>query len=169
MHVHYPPFTLPPSPLQKKKKKEKKKEKKKKKRKRKKKDFWSDKDFLSVYRKIPTPPIKKFLYHYITPPPPHTHTHSPRPHTSPPPHPAHFFSDLDYLPTWFSVSEFYYKLTKNPNLKKNFFFFFFFFFFCGGGGGVVAGGGVNIMYNCFKWHFCSSWNSNVPNYSEIHA
>ena len=41
----------------------------------------------------------------------------------------------------------------------------------GGGGdvGVVAEGAVNIMYNCFKWHFYSSRNTNVPNYSEIHA
>ena len=33
-------------------------------------------------------------------------------------------------------------------------------------GGV---GGVNIMYKCFKWHFYFSRNSDVPNYSEIHA
>ena len=52
----------------------------------------------------------------------------------------------------------FYKLTKNS-----------FFFFGGGGGGVVAGRGVNIMYNCLKWHFYSSRNTNVPNYSEIHA
>ena len=35
---------------------------------------------------------------------------------------------------------------------------------------VVAGvGGVNIMYKCFKCHFYSSRNTNVQNYSEIHA
>ena len=40
---------------------------------------------------------------------------------------------------------FFYKLTKNPNLKKSFFFFFFFFFFfCGGGGG--GGGGVPVAW-----------------------
>ena len=38
-----------------------------------------------------------------------------------------------------------------------------------GGGAVVAEGGVNIMYKCFKWHFYSSRNTNVPNYSKIHA
>ena len=32
-----------------------------------------------------------------------------------------------------------------------------------GGGGV----GVNTMYKCLKWHY--SRNTNVPNYSEIHA
>ena len=32
-----------------------------------------------------------------------------------------------------------------------------------------GGGGVNIMYICLKWHFYSSRNTNVPNYSEIHA
>ena len=58
---------------------------------------------------------------------------------------------------------FFYKLTKNPNLN------FFFFFFLGGGGGEVAEGRVNIMYKCFKWHFYSSRNTNVPDYSEIHA
>ena len=55
--------------------------------------------------------------------------------------------------------DFFYKLTNNPNL----------FFFLGGGGGggvVVGGGGVNIMS---KWHFCSSRNTNVPDYSEILA
>ena len=39
----------------------------------------------------------------------------------------------------------------------------------GGGGGVVAGVCVNILYKCLKWHFYSSRNTNVPNYSEIHA
>ena len=48
-------------------------------------------------------------------------------------------------------------------------FFVFVFFYRGGGGGVVAGGRVNIMYKCFKWHFYSSRNTNLPNYSEIHA
>ena len=45
------------------------------------------------------------------------------------------------------------------------------FFLVGGGGGVVAGGGggVNIKYKCLKWHFYSSRNTNLPNYSEIHA
>ena len=57
---------------------------------------------------------------------------------------------------------FFYKLTKNPNIKK---IFLFFRVVAVGGGG----GGVNIMYNCFKWHFYSSRNTNVPNYSEIHA
>ena len=62
----------------------------------------------------------------------------------------------------------FYKLTKNPNLKKNYFFCFCFVFF---GGRVMerGGGGVNIMYKCFKWHVYSSRNTNVPNYSEIHA
>ena len=39
----------------------------------------------------------------------------------------------------------------------------------GGGGGDCGGAGVNIMYKCLKWHFCSSRTTNVPNYSEIHA
>ena len=39
----------------------------------------------------------------------------------------------------------------------------------GGGGGEGCGGGVNIMYKCLKWHFYSSRNTSVPNYSEIHA
>ena len=52
------------------------------------------------------------------------------------------------------------QVTKNPNL-------IFFFFWGGGGGG--GGGGVNIMYSCLKWHLYSSKNTNVPNYSEIHA
>ena len=45
------------------------------------------------------------------------------------------------------------------------------FFFLGGGGGGGGGGGVcvNIMYKCLKWHFYSSKNANVLNYSEIHA
>ena len=33
----------------------------------------------------------------------------------------------------------------------------------------MAGAGVNIMYKCLKWPFCSSRTTNVPNYSEIHA
>ena len=44
---------------------------------------------------------------------------------------------------------------RNPNL------------FLGGWG--CGGRGVNIMYKCLKWHFYSSRNSNVPNYSEILA
>ena len=41
----------------------------------------------------------------------------------------------------------------------------------GGGRGVVAGEGgvVNIMYKCFKLHSYPSRNTNVPNFSEIHA
>ena len=39
----------------------------------------------------------------------------------------------------------------------------------GGGGAGGCRGGVNIMYKCFKWHFYSSRNTNVPDYSEIHA
>ena len=40
-----------------------------------------------------------------------------------------------------------------------------------GGGGLWGGGGgrVNIMYKCFKWHFYSSRNTNVPDYSDIRA
>ena len=41
------------------------------------------------------------------------------------PHPAHFFFSFGLFA---SVSEFFYKLTKNPNIKK-------IFFFSGGGGG----------------------------------
>ena len=66
------------------------------------------------------------------------------------------------------------KLTKNPNLKK--LYLFFFFFLGGGGGGVVAvwgggggGGGSERNVQMFQMHFYSSRNTNVPNYSEIHA
>ena len=52
--------------------------------------------------------------------------------------------------------------SKNKNI-------FFFFGGGGGGGGGVVAWGVNIMYKCFKWHFYSSRNTNVPNCSEIHA
>ena len=45
---------------------------------------------------------------------------------------------------------------------------FFVLFFWGVGVGC-GGGGVNIMYNFLKWHRYSSRNTNVPNYSEIHA
>ena len=55
------------------------------------------------------------------------------------------------------------QIDKESKSKKNLFFFSHVFFFCGGGGG---GGGVNIMYKCFKWHFYSSRNTNVPNYFE---
>ena len=41
--------------------------------------------------------------------------------------------------------------------------------FLGGGGVVAGGGGVNTMYKWLKWHFYSSRNTNVPNYSDIHA
>ena len=67
------------------------------------------------------------------------------------------------------------QIDKESKSKKSFYFILFiylFFFFGGGGGVVVAGGGmmgVNIMYKCFKWHFYSSRNTNVPNCSEIHA
>ena len=57
----------------------------------------------------------------------------------------------------------FYKLSKNPEESN-----IFFFFFLGGGGGGCSGG-VNILYKCLKWHFYSSRNTNVPNYSEIHA
>ena len=51
------------------------------------------------------------------------------------------------------------QIDKESKSKKVFF----------GGGVVVAGRGVYIMYKCLKWHFYSSSNTNVPNYSEIHA
>ena len=35
----------------------------------------------------------------------------------------------------------------------------------GGGGGVL----VNVMYKRLKWHFYYSRNTNVQNYSEMHA
>ena len=50
---------------------------------------------------------------------------------------------------------FFYKLTNDPNIKKNL------FFRRGGGGGVVAGR-VNIIDKCLKWHFYSSRTTNVP-------
>ena len=49
------------------------------------------------------------------------------------------------------------------------FFFVCLFFFGGEGGGGEGEGEVNIMSKCFKWHFYSSRNTNVPNYSKIHA
>ena len=52
---------------------------------------------------------------------------------------------------------FFLKLTNNPNIIC--------VCVCGGGGG----GGVNVMYKCFKWHFYSSRNTNVPDYSEIYT
>ena len=110
----------------------------------------------------PPPPAKNWILcqkiHLPLPPPP---PHSPRPHT-PPPHPAQFF--LIWI-ICLSVSVFFYKLTKNPNLKRSSFFSFLFFSFFFAG----VGWGVNIMYRCLKWHFYSSKNTNVPSYSEIHA
>ena len=103
------------------------------------------------------PPLKKWNHlcpkKSLTNPP-----NSPRPHT-PPPNPAHFF----FLIWIICRLEFFYKLTKNPNIKKNLFF--------RGGRAVVAGRGscVNIMFKCLKWQFYSSRNTNVLNYSEIHA
>ena len=65
---------------------------------------------------------------------------------------------------------YFLEIDKESKSKKKKFFFFFFFLGGGGGGGVVAGGGgVNIMYKCLKWHFCSSRNTSVPCFSEIHA
>ena len=92
------------------------------------------------------PPQKKMdslskKNHLPLPPPPLAQTT----HTSPPPHP--FFSDLDYLPTWFSVREFFYKLTKNPNLKQS--------FFGGGGEGCCSWGSEhNVqMFQMALLHF----------------
>ena len=84
-YTYPPPFTPPPPPS--KKKSNKKKIKKKR----------LIRISLSIYRKISPPPKKKNIgffakknhLHYPLPP-------SPRPHI---PHPAQFFSDLDYLPT----------------------------------------------------------------------
>ena len=53
-------------------------------------------------------------------------------------------------------------------MKKKLFFFFV-FVWRGGGGGAGLWRGVNIRYKYLKWHFYSSRNTNVPNYSEIHA
>ena len=83
--------------------------------KKKKKKNFSDKDSSSIYRKRAT-------------------------HTFPDT-PPNFFSDLDYLPAWISVSEYFYKLTKNP---------FFYWGWGGGWGGVVAGGGGVHNVQMFK-------------------
>ena len=101
-------------------------------------------------------PLKKMdsLSNKFTSPP-----HSPRTHT-PPPTPAHFFFLIWIICQLDSVLvNFFYKLTKNPNIKKNL------NFRARGAGGRA---GVNIMYKCLKWHFYSSRTTNVPNYSEIH-
>ena len=64
---------------------------------------------------------------------------------------------------------FFYKVSKNPNIQKS--ILGGGGWGGGGGGGEVGAGGrgVNIMYKCLKWHFYSSRNTNVPSYSEIHA
>ena len=91
MHVHlltprppslYPPPPSPPPPQKKKKKKKQEKKKRKKTR-----------QFIGKYKNTPPQMIslsKKITYHYPSPPPLTQTTH---------PHPAQFFSDLDYLPT----------------------------------------------------------------------
>ena len=88
--------------------------------------------------------------------------HSPRPHT-PPPTPRLIFLLIWIICQFDFVSVIFLQIDKESN----------FFFFLGGGGGGAGGvcGGVcvNIMNICLKWHFCSSRNTNVPNYSEIHA
>ena len=60
------------------------------------------------------------------------------------------------------------KIDKESKFKK--FFFFFFFFWGGGGGGWVGGGGGGgSEHNVQMFLFYSSRNTEVPNYSEIHA
>ena len=153
-----PPFTrLPPS----KKKKKKKKEKRKKKKKRKKKFFFCQIripcQFIEKYS--PLPPKNKlnslskiFAYHY----PPL----SPFAQTTPPTPPNFFLiwiiCQLDSV-----LVNFFYKLTKNPNLKKSFLLLLFFFFAGGGGGCDGRGSEHNVQmfqmalllfkkYNCAK-------------------
>ena len=71
---------------------------------------------------------------------PHTPPHPPPPPPPPPTHtPRPFFSDLNYLPNWFSVSELFYKLTKNQNLKQT-------IFRGGGGGGRGSKHNVQMFY-----------------------
>ena len=60
--------------------------------------------------------------------------------------------------------KFFYKLTKNPNLKKSFLFIFFFW---GGGGGGVAGRGkhnvqiLKMALLLFKENKCAKLFSNT--------
>ena len=88
-------------------------------------------DSLSKNSLITNPPP---LYPPRPPPP-----HSPRPHTpTPPPHPVQFFFLIWIICQLDSVLVyFFYKLTKNPNLKKSFCFFLCVYVcvcVCGGGG-----------------------------------
>ena len=110
------------------------------------------------------PPLKKWILCQKNLPLPHLPppAHSPRPHTPPPtPRPIFFLIwiicqlDLMYV--------FFYKLTKNLNIKKTSFFIF------RAGRGCGGEWGLNIMYKCKRWHFYSSRNTNVPNYSEMRA
>ena len=77
------------------------------------------------FTKPPAPPDTS------PPPPPLAQTTHTSPHT-----PPIFFSHLDYLPTWISVSEFFLKIDKESKYKKN-----LFFSWRGGGGG---GGGRGL-------------------------
>ena len=150
MHVHLPPTPpfnpAPPPHLLKKKKKKKKKE-----------------DFCQI--RIPCRSKKigffvKKIHLPLSPPLAQTT------HTSP--NPAHFFliwiiCQLD------SGLVIILQIDKDSKSKIIFFFFFFFFWGGGGGGGGCGVGGCEHNVQCFKWHLYSSMNTNLPNYSEIHA
>ena len=58
---------------------------------------------------------------------------------------------------------FFLQIDEESKYKKTSFFIF------RAGRGCGGGWGVNIMYKCKRWHFYSSRNTNVPNYSEMRA
>ena len=147
----HPSLYPSPPPPQKKKKKEKKK-------------FQIRISCQFIEKYSPPPKKKKWILcqkNSLTTTPPPSPPLAQTTHTSHRPSPRPFFSDLDYLPTWFSVSEYFLQFDKSKSKKISF------FLLAGGGGGVVAGGGEHnvqmfqMALLVFKEYKCAKlfWNA----------